>query len=606
MSTIVQLLLIVIILLSLNKARELKLTNGVAYEHLTTMNFIHNDIVINREIPILDFETELGHIFSEVVHLQNYGCNPIRDYYKQQTKVDYFLTGPIHYKDAAKSCEASGAYLPSLGDKHSASEFEELFEELGSGFPEKMFAGIIKDTQVRAYLFQGDKSPVRESSRYIEYYYINKDCRIEHRRTRYIDDETYKHDDGFAWYYNKNNTLTCANMHCKDMKIPLQPAVCLKHANHQNLEVTNALGVKCDTIAKTFMQQITSFMSKMRPMFEELQILLANNSQATNLNYGPADELFRAVREVYEDIPIEIPENNTRIIRMPDEFRPKRGGGAVLLTAGIVRTIAAIAGYRRLQSLHSRLDDQHIRLDQLNGTLLDYSNELSSVKESLAYLTDRVGNLESQLLGLIKLDTLSISLTRILNNILMHYEKVRKIVTSLVEKRATVDVLPLPDLLAIDSVLAHNMIKCRTTKDYTRIIAEFKTATTTHMSIRIIVPLWDLNDYEVYKIYALPDLHYQLRPKIEGDVAVLSHDKRQYSIITGSQLASCLAQGCERPPCYNSHNYHVVASHKLLENHLIFVIGSILLQEQYLKRPNLDFFMQYLIHIKFHYLATNL
>ena len=146
------------------------------------------------------------------------------------------------------------------------------------------------------------------------------------------------------------------------------------------------------------------------------------------------------------------------------------------------------------------------------------------------------------------MDFIDNSIERVFEYLHTHYLRVRDIVKSITERRATYDILPFKDLRTLDSLLLKNRIEGQTTKDYSRISAELLTVNHTYITIRITVPLWDVTPYRIYKFYAIPDLKYKLVPMLQETVAVVAPDNRQFAVLTEAQLAECLSDGCEKPP----------------------------------------------------------
>ena len=61
------------------------------------------------------------------------------------------------------------------------------------------------------------------------------------------------------------------------------------------------------------------------------------------------------------------------------------------------------------------------------------------------------------------------------------------------------------------------------------------------------MPLRDEEQYQVYKLYAIPDLKYQLKPRLEEKLVVMNHDSTRYMELTEMELFQCRTSGCNKP-----------------------------------------------------------
>ena len=554
-------LLILFFMIKSNKAKApgLKITNGVAFEKVAPISFLHSDLVVNRALPIIDYERVATIIRNRLDELSKHTCSQISQAKDDYEKPYLIRTHDVDFTKAARTCEIYGGYLPSLHDQDALIEFQLLLKEHDQEIPPKIWAGIIQDFPAKTYYYHRGGTFVRDTtSTPPDYTYLDHYCTANVRPIKKVDDSR-NYDTAYEWYYDRDLTLNIQHPQCQTPKKEYYPAICIVPPREKTVRTAETLHEYCTTIARKHTRDLISVYNEFRPMLKQIDTLSIVTS---NIGFGHKHRSqHQSVRRAITDTSSKIKIKQTPLCLTPinqtdlpfcqanaHRQRQKRLVSVALSAFGIARTIASeVNGQLQIQDLHQRLDDTNIRLDKVEGTLLDYSKELQLINDMTNKLQSRTDALERAINGLMQVQVIDDSFSKIIKRLYLHVRLVKNVVKGLIEKRTTTHILPYEDLSVLDSVLRREGIESYTSKDYNQMSAEITHANRTSLLLRIIIPLWEIEQYTVYKAYPIPDLSYKLIPRIEEQIVIMTSDKRQYATISDAQLSNCLSRGCKRP-----------------------------------------------------------
>ena len=555
------LLELVLIKVKSETPNDLKITNGVAFEKVTPLSFIHSDLVVNRVIPIFDFATNINTIKIQVHNTEIKACGFVQDAYDNLKKLRTKFTKPLRFEDAHTACESLGGYLPSIAKPFDLDEYRQASYPIKTELPQMIWAGVIRDSYKRAYFYHRDQSFVRDTTSMKRYIFINHNCHFQ-TREMHTADELINSDNNYYWYYDSNNTLYHRNPACQheQQEYPQFKALCIIPPKSHAIKVAETLKRYCELITRKHLYNLNTLKWEIKPLFDSLDTIIQKQSI-----YGFVHKLKeskRPVRSLVTDnnktpkvlnftCPPPIHVRNIKNCKLQtNSTRQSRSAFAVgLATFGIARAITQdVLGQIQINDLEFRLDDAVVRLDQLNNSVLNIADQIQTIDKKAALLELRLDAIESQVKGMMRLRIIDESFTKIVNNLYTHYLTIRNVITSLMERRTTVHVMPFNDLSILDALLRKQHIFSYTTKDYTKMETELVEVNRTHLSISIIIPLWENDKYMVYRVYPIPDLSYKLIPKIDANIVVMTPNNKQFTSLTFAQLGACLTNGCKRPP----------------------------------------------------------
>ena len=536
---IISLLIGVIII----KSTAIHIENGVAFEKVTPLHFVHSDLIVTRDLTILHFDQVLDKTRGRLERFKFDICGSLREAQQQLLLPRSIFTQSVVFSDAQRACTKEGGYLPSLATPEDREEVKQLLNTITTELPRYLWAGLSKSQTKKSYYWQKDNSFARDSTAINEFVHITGSCQHEYKYMHSID-EMLQYDYNWLWYLDHNATIFGRSPSCttNGQTNPKYPAFCILPKRQQSVDITKKLEYYCEVIGGKHVEDLTVLKREITPLFNNLNKIIKQQKKDIGLVHSIANQ-HRPTRSINH-----YNCNDNMTFHDCQQQREKRFITTVT-TLGIARTVTSeIMGQVQLSNLNSRLDDHKIRLDILNGTVLDYKDELDRISHQTEAISKRLSLLEQQVDSLIRLQLISESFAKIIEHLYLHFNIVKNVITGLMEKRTTTHVLPYEDLGTLDTLLHDHKALSVTTKDYTRMTSELIKANFTHLTVQITIPLWETTAYNVYKLYTIPDLHHKLIPQSDEKIVVLSPDSRQYASLTDAQLTFCLTDGCKKPP----------------------------------------------------------